>query len=587
MTINSGISATLTNTFTIGDGLSSNKTIYANTATTLKPGIRYNTLDGYFQKSNDGYNWDRLLTTADITPTTISYTIVNPNVYENATTTITATNNTSVQYQVYSSIRRGTDGYSHISVCNFGITALSGVYRFVSYDSNTSFLTAEQTCMFYESDDVNNTLKFTLSGATLTFSYKATVAGSTCVSYVTTTNFVQPTITNITKFRSADWWNGKTCSEWYLTQLQLLESQAMGGGPGQVCSYVHGATSVNAFSGTLSSNNRIYMAPASNQANWHYIDTNTGAVVAYAHGATVVAAGTYNGGVLAPNGRIYWVPRAQANQANWHYINTNTGAVTAYAHNLGGDTPVANAYIGGVLSPDGRIYLIPYTQSDQTKWHYINSSAATVTAYSHGATVVATAYYGGALSSNGRIYMAPYSQSNQANWHYINTDTGAVISYANNSGVTPVNGAYLGAVSANNKIYFIPYSQSNQANWHYIDTITGNVVTYANASGVTPVSGAYIGGVYSPNCRIYLIPYAQSNQATWHYIDTNTNTVVAYTHGITALTNGYIGGTLSHKGIIYMIPSAQAAQTNWHYIDTQSELPLNKNVCLNPMFNKY
>ena len=40
-----------------------------------------------------------------------------------------------------------------------------------------------------------------------------------------------------------------------------------------------------------------------------------------------------------------------------------------FAH---GVTAVANAYRGGVYSPtQNRIYLVPYAQSNQTNWHYI------------------------------------------------------------------------------------------------------------------------------------------------------------------------------------------------------------------------
>ena len=103
----------------------------------------------------------------------------------------------------------------------------------------------------------------------------------------------------------------------------------------------------------------------------HAKNTNieVGAVVAYANGATVVAYG-YVGGVYSPTqNRIYLVPYSQSNQTDWHYIDCATGAVVAYAN---GATVVANGYIGGVYSPtQNRIYLVPLAQSSQTNWHYI------------------------------------------------------------------------------------------------------------------------------------------------------------------------------------------------------------------------
>jgi hypothetical protein len=99
--------------------------------------------------------------------------------------------------------------------------------------------------------------------------------------------------------------------------------------------------------------------------------------VAYAHGlgADTPVANAYAGGVLAPNGRVWLVPWDQATQTKWHYIDTATGTVVAYAHGLGADTPVANAYAGGVLTPNGRIWLVPRNQATQTKWHYIEPNS--------------------------------------------------------------------------------------------------------------------------------------------------------------------------------------------------------------------
>ena len=89
----------------------------------------------------------------------------------------------------------------------------------------------------------------------------------------------------------------------------------------------------------------------------------------YTHGVTAVVNG-YIGGVFSPGqNRIYLVPFGQANQANWHYIDCATGAVVAYTH---GVTAVSDSYIGGVFSPgQNRIYLVPLSQASQANWHYI------------------------------------------------------------------------------------------------------------------------------------------------------------------------------------------------------------------------
>ena len=138
----------------------------------------------------------------------------------------------------------------------------------------------------------------------------------------------------------------------------------------------------------------------------------------------------YQGGVYSPTqNRIYFVPGAQANQTNWHYIDCNTGLVVAYAH---GATAVASAYVGGVYSPvQNRIYLVPAAQANQTNWHYIDCATGTVTAYTSGVTAVASGYLGGVYSpTQNRIYLVPFGQSQEANWHSIQEYSAAEISPA-------------------------------------------------------------------------------------------------------------------------------------------------------------
>jgi hypothetical protein len=585
-----GFNSTSTNTFSIGDGYTAFKYIYVNTASVNKPGIRYNTTLNYFEESNDGTTWTRILGTNNIVPIFTNYTTKYVNIYETANTIVKNPTNTITQYQVYNNLRK-SDGYTHLSICNFAVSSYNNTFKFVGFVNTSPYtITSEQCCTSLETDDAYSSVKYVLDGYTgiLNFQYKSSVANVICKSVILPVVCQNSTIQYSTFNRSADWWNGKTCSEWELTRTKLLESQILGGGPPTVHGYVNnsGVTPLagSGVSSIITSDNNVYIISASSPVilQWHYINTNTGNVTAYTHGATVVPVG-YFGGVLTPNGRIYMIPRYQSDQSSWHYINTKTNTVTAYSHGI---TAVVGAYVGGVLAPNGRIYMMPYAQSNQTNWHYIDSNTGTVSAYAHGATVVANAYYGGALAPNGRIYMMPHAQANQTTWHYIDTNTNSVVAYAH--GITIVAGTYLGAtLAANGNIYLIPYLQSDQANWHYINTTTGVATAYSQNSGVTPVSGAYIGGVYSPDGRIYLIPYAQSNQTYWHYIDTNTNTVVAYAHGITAVASGYWGGSLAPNGRIYMSPNFQADQTTWHYIETNCEKNLSGNICINPMFNKF
>jgi hypothetical protein len=372
-----------------------------------------------------------------------------------------------------------------------------------------------------------------------------------------------------------------------------------------VGSYTRGATVVpgSAYNGSVYSptQNRIYFVPSAQaeETYWHYIDCNTGAVVAYANvhygTSTGAAIGAYFGGVYSPTqNRIYFVPVGQASSTYWHYIDCTTGEVVAYAH---GATAVNNAYGGGVYSPtQNRIYFVPLGQASSTGWHYIDcTSTGSVITYQNnsGVSAVYQGYFGGVYSpTQNRIYFVPVGQASSTYWHYIDcTSTGQVVAYQNNSGVVAAAGAYFGGVYSptQNRIYLVPYAQSYETSWHYIDCNTDEVIAYPNNSGVAPVNLAYSGGVYSPTQnRIYLVPYAQSDETYWHYIDcTSTGSVVSYSHGITAVNNTYIGGVYSPtQNRIYLVPYAQSYETNWHYIQEFSKNRVSTQLMSTTLFNK-
>lgn len=367
--------------------------------------------------------------------------------------------------------------------------------------------------------------------------------------------------------------------------------------------YENNATvSANAYAGGVYSptQNRIYLIPfgQSNQTQWHYIDCNVDnpndAIVSYTHGMSVVSNG-YFGGVFSPlNNRIYLIPYGQATQNTWHYIDCNVNnAANAVVSYTSGVTGANNAYAGGVYSPlQDRIYLVPYGQSTQMTWHYIDCSLDTVEPYLHGATVVANGYQGGVYTpTKNRIYLVPYGQSTQTNWHYIDCSKDdaatAIINYPHN--VTVATNSYSGGVydPSHDRIYLIPNGQSNQPDWHYIDCAYNNVMSYINSS--TAVVSGFSGGVYSPvQNRIYLVPYAQSSLPVWYFIDCNTGKIVPYKNDWTLSNNGYVGGVFSpSQNRTYLVPFGQSNQTQWHYIQALVSEVSSTSLMAGPLFNKF
>ena len=106
---------------------------------------------------------------------------------------------------------------------------------------------------------------------------------------------------------------------------------------------------------------------------------------------TVEAA--YQGGVLAPNGDIHFVPFC----ATVGQKISSVGLVSTYSLVY----TASNAYIGGVLAPNGDIHFVPWATVGQKI-----SSAGLVSTYSLVYTV-ANAYIGGVLAPNGDIHFVP------------------------------------------------------------------------------------------------------------------------------------------------------------------------------------
>jgi len=361
-----------------------------------------------------------------------------------------------------------------------------------------------------------------------------------------------------------------------------------------VNTYTHGTTAVNlAYLSNIYSptQDRLYFIPfgIANNALWHYVDCQSGEIVAYTHGVTCVD-NAYNGGVYSPNeNRIYFVPYEQADETDWHYIDCNTGTVVAYAH---GATAIAQAYIGGSYSPiEDRIYFTPNNIADDAGgvWHYVDCSDGSIVAYTHGATAVNDAYQGSVYSpTENRIYFIPYKQCNQTNWHYVDCSDGSIVAYAHGATVD-VSGYVGGAYSpTQNRIYMSPRSQANNTNWHYIDCDDGTVVAYTHV-GSSAVDIAYIGSVYIPTLnRIYFVPFIQAPQSNWHYLDCNTGLVVQYAHGCTAVNQAYsCGGYSPKQDRIYFAPYDQSATVVWHYIQSYAEAEIAPQVMAHGIWNKF
>ena len=280
-----------------------------------------------------------------------------------------------------------------------------------------------------------------------------------------------------------------------------------------------------------------------NNKNSHF-----GIIYTYVNPEPLVA-DAYVGGVLAPNGDIHFVPSSAKKGLK---INWKTKNVTVYSLIW---TTNSTAYGGGVLAPNGDIHFIPQAAPVGTKV----TQDGVVSTYSLVYTTV-NAYSGGVVNPNGEIHYiptnAPVGQKISVN--------GVVSTYS--LVYTTTSGAYSGGVLApNGDIHFVP----SDARVGQKISAAGVVSTY---SLVYTRSNAYGGGVLAPNGDIYFVP----NTARVGQKVSIDGVVSTYALARTATSTLHRGGILLPNGDIFFNQETFAAHVNYiNGIITTSSLPFN------------
>lgn len=125
---------------------------------------------------------------------------------------------------------------------------------------------------------------------------------------------------------------------------------------------------------------------------------------------TVTSADKYSGGVLIPDGRVVFVP-LNSNKLGIYNPTTNIFVENTYANTTlnGSDSTVAK-YTGGVLAPDGRVIFVP-TNSNKLGIYNPTTDTFTESTYSgttlDGSVTGSGKYTGGVLLPDGRILFIP------------------------------------------------------------------------------------------------------------------------------------------------------------------------------------
>jgi len=201
-------------------------------------------------------------------------------------------------------------------------------------------------------------------------------------------------------------------------------------------------------------------------------------------------------------------------------------------YQLTADTNFDN-FFGGVLSPNGDIYLVP-EYNPTSKGFKINSSGI-MTTYSllYGIAQVET-YLGGVLAANGDIHFVPGTADRGQKV----SQSGVVSTYTLIYTTTNTSGAVNcgGVLSPNGDVLFAPASGTIAQKV----SATGVVSTYTIIGG-----GSWAGGVLDPYGNMHLVPRAFFGQKISPEGVCSTYTIRA---------GSYSGGVLSPNGDIHFVP---------------------------------
>jgi hypothetical protein len=290
--------------------------------------------------------------------------------------------------------------------------------------------------------------------------------------------------------------------------------------------------------------------------------------------ATTNAANDYKCGVCVSSSLIYLINDAQNQLGYFDPNNDNTITnLTALPTVTGGY--FSSAYLGS----NGLIYAIDGAQNVSTTRtiYEIDPSDHTTNAINYTTTEDTEPYIGGCVSNNGRIYLIP---NNETQVRYI--ENGSVNTIA--TVLTYINYQY-GIYAPNGRIYSIKYNYTAATDTtnHGLLTINTLTNTVSDMNIYTDIS-AYLGsdgnqwihGVIAPNKRIYFIP---ANSQFILVFNTITETFETPIDTNDTTNNKFSSGILHPNGKIYLCPrdhlfvaelDIYTHEINMEYLDVSS-----------------
>lgn len=268
-----------------------------------------------------------------------------------------------------------------------------------------------------------------------------------------------------------------------------------------------------------------YTAPTAGNSGFTWSVTVTGSGM-MPFGAT----NQYLAGVLAPNGKIYFIPY---NASTVLVVDPITNTSYTFGNITTAESGISNGrYFGGVLAPNGKIYCAP---GNASKVLVIDPVTETISYLATDLGTTAAKWANGCLAPNGKIYCAPSQTAGFTLLLIIDTLSDSVSTID-----ISIVGYGTGTLAHNGKIYFNPVYAGN-----ILVVNPQNNSWYTFGSVGTNASARWINGTLAPDGMIYAMPLGVTTQIL--KIDPFTDT-----HSfVTSTVSGIYRSSLGANGKIY------------------------------------
>ena len=271
------------------------------------------------------------------------------------------------------------------------------------------------------------------------------------------------------------------------------------------------------------------------------------------------------GGVLAPNGKIIFVPHVS--RVIGLYDPVDEIFEEKIFHGQGD-----HAYSGGVLAPNGDIIFVPFNakhvgiyEVENNNFRIINNGPSI---YDGGGD--AESFWGGVLAPNGKIIFVPHHRQ----YVGIYDPSNQIFEKGTSFSRTDAAAFRGGVLAPNGKIIFIPYVSD------YIGIYNPESDTYKRGPLHNKGDYAFGGGVLAPNGKIIFVPYDSPNVGI--YDPESEKYEIGSPHHAGLDANAFYGGLLAPNGKIIFVAYKSGVVGIYG-----STFPLkNKNDTLAPYFNK-